>query len=135
MPRGRGAGGGGIGFIYDVSDIAIDYVKKSIKHMPGNNGQKVLVEKLEFFGYMWMRVSFDGDEFDISCTYDLNIRSSHPEAIEIIIKTAYEKYKELGERLDGGGGADQFTGTGILNSLTDLLRSDAYDYAASQQFS
>lgn len=136
MPRGRrGGGGGGAGFTWDVTDVAIDYVKKSIKDMPGNNGQRVLVEKLEFNGYMWIRVEFDGDEFNISCIYDLKIRSSHPEAIEIIIKTAYNKYQELGERLDGGGGAEQFTVTGLLGSLTDMLRRDAYKYAAEEQFS
>ncbi len=44
MPRGRrGGGGGGAGFTWDVTDVAIDYVKKSIKDMPGNNGQRVLV--------------------------------------------------------------------------------------------
>jgi hypothetical protein len=134
MPRGR-RGGGGVGFTWDVTDVAIDYVKKSIKDMPGNNGQKVLVEKLEFNGYMWVRVTFDGDEFDIDCIYDLKIRSSHPDAIEIIIKTAYDKYAELGDRLSGGNTADTFTGTGLLNSLTELLRRDAYEYAAKEQFS
>lgn len=135
MPRGRSGGGGGAGFTWDVTDVAIDYVKKSIKDMPGNNGQRVLVEKLEFNGYMWIRVEFDGDGFEISCLYDLKIRSSHPEAIEIIIKTAYNKYQELGERLNGGGGAEQFTATGLLGSLTDMLRRDAYKYAAEEQFS
>lgn len=135
MPRGRKGGGGGIGFTWDVSDVAIDYVKKSIKDMPGNNGQKVLVEKLQYNGYMWLRVEFDGDQFTISCIYDLNIRSSHPEAIEQIIKKAYENYAELGDKLEGGGGADTFTLTGGLDALTKMLRKDAYNYAASEQFS
>ena len=134
MPRGRG-GDGGVGFTWDISDIAIEYTRKAIKDMPGNNGQEVLVQKLQMDGYMWVKVTFDGEEFDIDCIYDLKIRSTHPEAIEVIIKTAYDKYAELGERIKGGGGADSFTLTGGLDALTSLLRKDAYDYAVSQQFS
>ena len=134
MPRGRSGGGGGTSpsFTYDISDVAIDYVKKSIKDMPGNNGQEVLVEELEFDGYMWIIVEFNGEEIDISCTYDLKITSNHPEAIEQIIKKAYDNYSELGNRIDGSGNsADKFTITGGLNYLTGVLRQDAYDYAAS----
>jgi len=134
MPRGRSGGGGGSSpsFTWDISDVAIDYVKSSIKDMPGNPGQEVLVQDLEFDGYMWIVVEFNGDEIDISCTYDLKIRSNHPEAIEQIIKKAYDKYSELGNRIDGAGNsANKFSVVGGLDYLTGILRQDAYDYAAS----
>lgn len=134
MPKGRKGGGAGVGFTWDVSDVAIEYVKKSIKDMPGNTGQEVLVEKLKFDGYMWINVEFDGSEFTISCIYDLKIHSNHPEAIEQIIKKAYENYKEIGERLDSAGGSSRFTLTGGLDALTGLLREEAYDNAVRQQF-
>jgi len=127
MPRGRG--GSGLSFTFDVSDVAIEYTRNSIKDMPGNPGQKVLVKELSMNGYMLITVTIEPGDFSIECVYDLKIHSNHPEAIEQIIKKAYDTFSELGNRLDGGG--DTGTIQGGLDYLTGLLRQDAYDYAAS----
>lgn len=73
-------------------------MQMSIKDMPGNAGQEVLVEDLDYSGCrVIVTVNVEpveeGGAVDIDVEYNINIRSNHPEAIEIIMETA----EQLGE--------------------------------------
>jgi hypothetical protein len=76
---------------FDITDKCIKFVAETIKDMPGNPGQEVLVANLvdDATGRVIVDVdfSFEG-EIDISASGEIYWRSNHPEAIEIIIKTA-----------------------------------------------
>lgn len=86
-------------YTFDVTDKCIKFMQMSIKDMPGNPGQEVLVEDLDYSG---SRVTVtvnvepveEGGAVDIDVEYNINIRSNHPEAIEIIMETA-EQHGEL----------------------------------------
>jgi hypothetical protein len=75
---------------FDITDKCIKFVAQSIKDMPGNPGQEVLVERLinEAYGSVIVDVEYEIDGIDISASGEINWRSNHPEAIEIIIATA-----------------------------------------------
>jgi hypothetical protein len=85
-------------YTFDVTEKCVDFMKKSIKDMPGNPGQEVLVEKLEYDCKFTVTVDVDLEgEVDISSDYDIHLRSNHPEAIEIIMKTAEQRGEFIGE--------------------------------------
>lgn len=87
-------------YTFDVTEKCVDFMKKSIKDMPGNPGQEVLVENLEYDCKFTVTVELFGTEFeevDISSDYDIHLSSNHPEAIEIIMKTAEQRGEFIGE--------------------------------------
>jgi hypothetical protein len=77
---------------FDITDKCIKFVAQVIKDMPGNAGQEVLVERLidEAYGLITVDVNIDTvtEEVDIQASGEIKWKSNHPEAIEIIIKTA-----------------------------------------------
>lgn len=75
---------------FDITDKCIKFVSEVIKDMPGNPGQEVLVTNLidDADGRVIVDVEYAGNEIDISASGEINWRSNHPEAIEIIIATA-----------------------------------------------
>lgn len=75
---------------FDITDKCIKFVAETIKDMPGNPGQEVLVTNLidEAYGNIIVDVQYGVDDIDISASGEINWRSNHPEAIEIIIATA-----------------------------------------------
>jgi hypothetical protein len=78
---------------FDITDKCIKFVAETIKEMPGNPGQEVLVSHLIDDAYGLITVDVDVDfegDVSISASGDIKWRSNHPEAIEIIIKTAEE---------------------------------------------
>ena len=77
-------------YTFDVTDKCIKFVSQVISVMPGNPGQETLVDRLqkEAYGRVSVTVTEDGDDVDIESNGELHWPSSHPEAIEIIIKTA-----------------------------------------------
>jgi hypothetical protein len=79
---------------FDITDKCIKFVAQIIKDMPGNPGQEVLVERLidEAYGLVTVNVNVDPitEDVDISASGEIKWKSNHPEAIEIIIKTAEE---------------------------------------------
>lgn len=77
---------------FDVTDKCIKFMQESIKEMPGNAGQEVLVEDLDYSGCKFIvTAGYDiFDDFIITEEHQINLRSHHPEAIEIIMKTAEE---------------------------------------------
>lgn len=82
---------------FDITDKCIKFVAETIKDMPGNPGQEVLVERLtkEAYGSVNVDVDYDGlGDISISASGEINWVSKHPEAIEIII-TAAEENTEL----------------------------------------
>jgi hypothetical protein len=84
-------------YTFDVTEKCVDFMKNSIKDMPGNPGQEVLVEKLEYDCKFTVTVEVDEEGADISSDYDIHLRSNHPEAIEIIMKTAEQRGEFIGE--------------------------------------
>ena len=79
---------------FDITDKCIRFVSQVIKDMPGNPGQESLVNTMidEAYGLVTVDVNFNPitEEVNISASGDIQWRSNHPEAIEIIIKTAEE---------------------------------------------
>lgn len=77
---------------FDITDKCIKFVAQVIKDMPGNPGQEVLVSNLIDDAYGLITVDVDvnavTEEVNINASGDIKWRSNHPEAIEIIIKTA-----------------------------------------------
>jgi hypothetical protein len=76
---------------FDITDKCIKFVAQAIKDMPGNPGQETLVKRLinEAYGRVLVDVNIDDNEgVDIQVDGEIHWRSSHPEAIEIIIATA-----------------------------------------------
>lgn len=86
-------------YTFDITDKCVKFMQMCIKDMPGNAGQEVLVDELDFDSCRFLTtVSIEGDiDFELTqveTDAQINIRSNHPEAIEIIIETA-EQYGEL----------------------------------------
>jgi len=78
---------------FDVTDKCVAFMQESIKDMPGNPGQEVLVEELDYSGCrFYITAGYEGNDFMIIADppYQINLRSNHPEAIEIIMQTAEE---------------------------------------------
>ena len=75
---------------FDITDKVIAFAKESIKDMPGNNGQEVLVNDLEFDGNASILYSNDNGDRQAQQSHDFRINSHHPEAINIIIDYAYQ---------------------------------------------
>lgn len=87
---------------FDITDKVIAFAYMSIKDMPGNPGQEVLVERLPKEASGKVEVIVTTTEVavgrnsvevptDISVEGQIYWRSNHPEAIEIIIKEAEEQ--------------------------------------------
>lgn len=109
-------------FEFDLTEEAIAYTKESIEDMPGNPGQEVLVENLEYDGYCLLEVNIRGPIVETNTDWDLELRSNHPEAIEIIIETAKENFEDFARRLEGRS----------LFSLIGTLRQKYINKAFSQ---
>jgi hypothetical protein len=82
-------------YTFDITDKCVKFMQMAIKDMPGNPGQEVLVEDLDFDSCKFITTvsieDFGDNDFEllgISTDANINIRSNHPEAIEIIIETA-----------------------------------------------
>jgi len=78
---------------FDITDKCIKFVAEVIKDMPGNPGQESLVNTMIDEAYGLVTVDVDVDfqgEVNISASGEIQWKSNHPEAIEIIIKTAEE---------------------------------------------
>lgn len=82
---------------FDITEKAVDFACKSIKDMPGNRGQEVLVSKLpdQTDGKVLVTVTVGLDEeIKASAESTLEFKSNHPEAIEVILDRA-DEYVEL----------------------------------------
>jgi len=79
-------------YSFDVTDKCVKFMQMSIKDMPGNSGQEVLVEDLDYSGCRFLVVvEVDENSITIKCEGIVRIRSNHPEAIEIIMETAEQQ--------------------------------------------
>lgn len=84
-------------YTFDITDKCVKFMQMSIKDMPGNPGQEVLVEEIDYSGCQFeVEVVVEQEEVDISVDYQINLQSNHPEAIEIIMKTAEENGELIG---------------------------------------
>jgi hypothetical protein len=80
-------------YTFDITDKCIKFVATIIKEMPGNPGQDTLVGRAidDAYGNAKVTVTVDDLEgVDISASGEIKWPSDHPEAIEIILKTANE---------------------------------------------
>jgi hypothetical protein len=87
---------------FDITEKCVAFMKETIKDMPGNPGQEALVEQLDYSGCEFtVDVEYVGfgsaADVDISSDWKINLRSNHPDAIEIIMKEA----EEAGELIGG----------------------------------
>jgi hypothetical protein len=85
---------------FDITEDCIAYMRASISGMPGNAGQETLVKNLEIDGFCYITYTVDDFEVSAEATYEWKITSSHPEAIEIIIKEAYSRGEEIAKRAE-----------------------------------
>ena len=88
---------------FDITDKCVAFMQESIKDMPGNPGQEALVEQLDYSGCRFeVEVEYVGfgsnADVDIAADYQINLRSNHPDAIEIIMKAAEEAGELIGEQ-------------------------------------
>lgn len=83
-------------YTFDITEKTIDFVGKTIKDMPGNPGQEVLVNKLieRADGQVLVKVTVETDNVDIESSGYVKWESNHPEAIKVIIDVA-EQNTEL----------------------------------------
>lgn len=112
-------------FTYDLSDVAINYVKESIKDMPGNSGQEVLVEDLEYYCNAELVVYIAGDFVDSVLGGDLVLRSNHPEAIEIIMEKAQEHFEEFRDAMNKES-FFAYSGLNILETIRQNYIDEAF---------
>lgn len=89
-----------MGKLFDITDKCLAYIKESIDNMPGNEGQRVLVDNLDFDGYSIIDYVKEGDERSASCSFEWEIVSSHPEAIEQIIEYAYQSAEVIAKKAE-----------------------------------
>ena len=114
-------------FTFDVTRQAIDYTKASIKDMPGNSGQETLVNDLKYFGYCTIDVHIAGNQVDTSSYGDLILHSNHPNAIEIIMKSAEDHFNEFVDKL-GETSKISYNGLDIIQTI----RQDCIDEAFAE---
>jgi len=78
-------------YTFDITEKCIAFVYETIKDMPGNAGQEVLVDRLpkDTYGKVTVKVDVEAEgDVNISSEGEINWRSNHPDAIEIILKEA-----------------------------------------------
>jgi hypothetical protein len=87
---------------FDITLKCIDFAYNSIKEMAGNAGQETLIERLkdDANGQVFAVVTVDLDAGthlapDVTTSGDIYWKSSHPEAIEIIIEEAKQNVELL----------------------------------------
>ena len=85
-------------FTFDVTDRATEAARDVMSSMPGNAGQETLVNDLEIDGYAIVIVDINGPYIDTRSEYDVDIQSSHPEAISIIMQAGMDAFQEYAER-------------------------------------
>lgn len=80
-------------YTFDVTDKCNKFMQMSIKDMPGNPGQTVLINDLDYSGCRFIVTVVDERpiDFNISCDATVRLRSNHPEAIEQIIAEAEQQ--------------------------------------------
>jgi hypothetical protein len=86
---------------FDITEKVIDYAYRNIENMPGNPGQKVLVEMLKkqmANGKCITSIDIRPEYFAGSSRMDLDFSSPHPEAIDQIISTAIEHAELLADQ-------------------------------------
>ena len=83
---------------FDITDKCLSFIKESIKDMPANEGQRSLVDNLQYDGYTY--IQYDASIPAAQSTYDWQITSSHPEAIYQIIEHAYESAELIAKQAE-----------------------------------
>jgi hypothetical protein len=86
-------------FDFNVTEEALEYMANSIKGMPGNEGQRVLTERLaeEADAEAIVTVSIEGPVVNVDSRYSLSLSSSHPDAIQDIMNAAEQYFEEFVE--------------------------------------
>lgn len=85
-------------FAFDITEKAQDYAVQTMEKMAGNAGQESLISSLNIDAYARVEVRIAGPVVDTDVDYDINISSSHPEAIEQIISEGEQAFQEYAER-------------------------------------
>jgi|DEB19_MinimDraft_3_1074340.scaffolds.fasta_scaffold129809_2 hypothetical protein len=85
-------------FKFDITEKALEYAQGIMDDMPGNAGQESLVNSLDIDAQAIVVVYIAGDRVDVDVEYDIDISSSHPEAIEQIIDKGEQAFEEYAER-------------------------------------
>jgi hypothetical protein len=82
-------------FSFDISEFAVDWVRQSIKDMPGNPGQETLVKDLDIDCSCFITVDIAGRSATAEADGVIRLNSNHPEAIEQIIDHGEESFEEF----------------------------------------
>lgn len=111
-------------FDYDLSQEAVEYVKASIKDMPGNPGQQSLLNSLDIDCSCILEVRIAGPEVETSADGNIRFISNHPEAIEQIIAAGEDHFEEFKDKLS----KVSFAASASLN-IIETIRQDKIDEA------
>ena len=87
-------------FDFDITERAVEYMAENIRPMAGNEGQTSLIESLiedsDYSSVVSIRIA--GTIIEIDNRYDIDLKSSHPDAIEDIMDKAEQYFQEYSER-------------------------------------
>jgi hypothetical protein len=87
-----------MGARFDITDKCLSFIKESIQDMPGNEGQRSLVDNLNYDGYTY--IDYDNSIPVAEATYEWKITSSHPDAIYQIIEHAYQSAELIAKQAE-----------------------------------
>jgi hypothetical protein len=100
-------------FEFDVTEPAVEAAMETMSAMPGNPGQEALVQNLVIDAYAIVTVNINGPIVDVKSEYNIDIQSSHPDAISIIIEAGKQEFEQYAEK------AGQIQG--LVEAAFDLL--------------
>jgi len=111
-------------FDIDVSNQAEQYIRSSIKDMPGNPGQETLVNDLEIDCNAVVTVHIAGNQVETEADGNIKFNSNHPDAIEQIIAAGEDHFGEFLQYLSSES-SSAYNGLDIIRTI----RQDAIDEA------
>lgn len=107
-------------FSFDASEFAAQYALASMEGKAGNAGQEALLGNLQVDCTCTVTVYIAGSQVDTEAEGEIEFYSSHPEAIEIILAEAKEKFDEF---------IDKMSSTSFLAYMGfDLIETLRQDY-------
>ena len=113
-------------FRYDISDVAELYVRGSIKDKGGNAGQDSLISDLGIDLSCIITVHIAGDDVDTSVDGSIKFDSSHPEAIEQILKQGEDTFDEFCRRLESTS-TEAYQGSDIIEDIRQDKVDEAFE--------
>lgn len=84
-------------FKFDVTEGAVAAAEAAMAPMPGNAGQESLISNAVIDGFARVTVDIRGPYVDVQAEYDVDIQTSHPDAVYLITEAGVEAFQEYAE--------------------------------------